>query len=224
MTLVLAFAGCASDVDEIWFLDHDRIVAVRATPPHIASGERAVLDALVAQKGGPTREAPPEAAIVVSPTSLADALAPAPEGWAVTAPDADALAAARVELGLEADAPVPLQLGVSFDDGALYALKTVWLGDQADNPTLEGLMIDGASPDGDSLELARDVEIRLAITADTATMDVNWLTSCGTMHDFDLPSAYVVIEEDAPTEGQLAVVLRDRAGGVAWRVWTVSAP
>jgi hypothetical protein len=34
----------------------------------------------------------------------------------------------------------------------------------------------------------------------------------------------VVIEEDAPTEGQLAVVLRDRAGGVAWRVWTVSAP
>jgi hypothetical protein len=50
---------------------------------------------------------------------------------------------------------------------------------------------------------------------------VNWLTSCGEMHDFDLHSAYLTVGPDDPQEGELAVILRDERGGVAWRVWPI---
>lgn len=224
VAVALATGACAAEVDEPWYLDHDRIVAVRATPPHIASGERSVLDGLVGTKGAPTRVAAPDLAYVVSPESFTDVLAPGPEGWVVTAPDEARLAAARTALGLAADAPVPVQVGVSYAGNTLFALKTVYLGDRAANPTLDGLMIDGAPAPEGAVEMARDVEVRLAVEADAAMVKVNWLTSTGTMHDFDLPSAYVVIEEDDPTEGELAIVLRDRAGGVVWRVWPLNAP
>lgn len=220
----LALAACAEDVDQPWDLDHDRIVAVRATPPSIASGERSVLDALLATDGASTHVATPDVATVVAPQSLADVLAPGPEGWVVTAPDAARLDAVRAELGLEPGAPVGVQIGVSYAGNTLIALKTVYLGERAENPTLAGLLVDGAEPTGDSVQLARDVEVRLSVEADAALAKVNWLTSCGTMHDFDLPSAYLVIEEEDPTEGELAVVLRDRAGGVVWRVWSLTAP
>jgi hypothetical protein len=45
----------------------------------------------------------------------------------------------------------------------------------------------------------------------------------GTMHDFDLHSAYLTFEEEDMTTGQLAVILRDPLGGVAWRVWSITA-
>jgi hypothetical protein len=220
----VTLAACAADVDEPWFLDHDRIVAVRATPPGIAAGERAVLDALVGTKGAPTHEATPELATVVSPQSLQDVLAPGPEGWVVTAPDEARLAAIRTEMNLEPGAPIGVQVGVSYAAGTLFALKTVWLGESRANPPLDGLMIDGAAPPADAVELARDVDIPLSVTADAAEMKANWLTSCGTMHDYDLPSAYLVIEDEDPDEGELAIVLRDRLGGVTWRVWSLSAP
>jgi hypothetical protein len=224
LTGAIGGAACAGDVDQPWYLDHDRIVAVRATPPRIVSGERSVLDALLATEGAPTHEATPEVAAVVSPMSLADVLAPAAEGWVVTAPDEVRLAAVRTELGLEAGAPVGVQVGVSYAGGTLFALKTVWLGDSAANPTLDGLTIDGAAAPADAVQVARDVEIRLSVAADAALAKVNWLTSVGTMRDFDLPSAYFIVEEEDPTVGELAIVLRDRAGGVAWRVWTLTAP
>ena len=55
------------------------------------------------------------------------------------------------------------------------------------------------------------------------TDDVNWLTSCGNMHDFDLPQAHLRVEPEDPQTGELAVVLRDDRGGVTWRVWPIEA-
>jgi len=43
---LVVVVACGGDVDPPWQLDHDRIVAVRATPPHIAAGETATLDVL----------------------------------------------------------------------------------------------------------------------------------------------------------------------------------
>jgi hypothetical protein len=220
----LTLAACAGDVDEPWFLDHDRIVAVRATPPGIAAGERSVLDALIGTKGAPTHEASPDLATVVSPQSLQDILAPGPDGWAVTAPDEARLAAIRTEMNLEPGAPIGVQVGVSYAGGTLFALKTVWLGEARTNPALDGLTIDGAAPPEDAVELARDVDIPLSVTADASEMKANWLTSCGTMHDYDLPAAYLVIADEDPDEGELAIVLRDRLGGVTWRTWSLTAP
>lgn len=219
----LAAVGCVDDLDPPWQLDHDRIVAVRATPPSIEPGGRAELDALIAIAGEGTSERVPELAAVVSPASLGGAVALDDGKWIATAPDAATLDAARAELGLEPGAPVPLVVGVSYLDQRLFATKVVWLGRAADHPSLDAMMIDGAPADAQTeIVVGTLVDVRLSIAAEIED-DVNWLTSCGTMHDFDLPQAYLRVEAEDPTSGELAVVRRDARGGVAWRVWPIRA-
>jgi hypothetical protein len=221
VALLVLLAACTSDVDPPWQLDHDRIIAVRATPPHIPAGATAKLDLFVGHKGAPTSTQPPDATMVVSPKSLADVVT----GDTVTAPTEDRLAAARTELGLPAGAPVPLEVGVGVASLEKAATKTVWLGDSADNPTLDGLMIDGAPAPaaGTMLTVPGLTDIRLFVDADDSVDIVNWLTSCGSMHDFDLHNAYLRVEKDDPMTGELSVVVRDNHGGVAWEVWPISA-
>lgn len=223
LALALAATGCTDELDPPWQLDHDRIVAVRATPPAIEAGGRAELDALIAIQGGTTSERAPEVAGVVSPMSLAGAVAPEAGKWIVTAPDAAKLEQVRAELGLTPGAPVPLVVGVAFGGTALKATKTVWLGMAGQNPSLDAMMIDGAPADTRTeIVVGKLVDVPLSIAAEIDD-DVNWLTSCGTMHDFDLPQAYLRVEAEDPTSGELAVVRRDPRGGVAWRVWPIRA-
>lgn len=220
---VLATAACAGDLDPPWQLDHDRIVAVRVTPPGIAPGQTAAIDALLAHKDLPTSVAAPELATVVSPASLSDVLSIRAGSWVVTAPSEDRLVAARSELGLEPGAPVPLQIGVSYANRTLFATKTISLGRPADNPQLAGITIDGKDPGDAEIAVGKLVKVPLAVPADDAQVDVAWLTSCGTMHDFDLPQAYLLVEADDREAGELAVVLRDSHGGVDWRMWPIRA-
>lgn len=222
---IAVLGACAADIDPPWQLDHDRIIAVRATPPGIASGQRSTIDALLARKGDKTRVAPPELAAVVSPASLADVLAFDAGAWVVTAPSEERLAAARAELKLAADAPVPLQVGVSYAGQTLLATKTISLGQPADNPTLVtmNMRIDGQPAGSSEIVVEPLVRVPLSIDADDAIFDVTWLTSCGTMHDFDLPNAYLKVEAEDPKSGELAVVLRDGKAGVAWYVWPIRA-
>ena len=49
------------------------------------------------------------------------------------------------------------------------------------------------------------------------------VSSCGTMHGFDLPAAYLRVETTGPQTGELGVVLRDASGGVAWKIWPIQA-
>lgn len=216
-------AGCTQDVDPAWQLDHDRLIAVRATPNRIVSGEIARIDALVGRSGAAPIEVEPESAEVISPTRLAAALRQSGSQWTVAAPEEAELAAARDELGLAADAPVPLRLRVRVAPLGLIGLKVVWLGEQADNPIIGPVRIAGVDRSAaTSLTVARDVDIRLAVDFD-ATFNINWLTSCGAMHDFDLASAYLRVEPGDPTSGTLGVVVRDAAGGVAWQLWPITA-
>lgn len=212
-------AGCTGDLDEPWQLDHDRIIAVRASPPGINPGETSRIDVLVGHKGAPVNEQLPDRIEVVSPQSLAGAIV----GTRVVAPNEAALTAARRELALDPGAPVPLVIGVAAVGFA--ATKTVWLGETRTNPPFIDLTIDGAPvpPPTSSIVVARDQDVRLFVTADDAVDTVNWLTSCGTMHDFDLHSAYLRVEPDDPQEGQLALVLRDARGGASWQVWPIRA-
>ncbi|CAN5415826.1 hypothetical protein BH11MYX1_BH11MYX1_23870 [soil metagenome] len=211
-------AACAGDVDPKWQLDHDRIVAVRATPPHIPAGATSQLDLLLAMKGAGTRSAVPDQALVVSPMSLADTLS----GTTVTAPSEERLAAARTELGLAATAPVPLQLGIA--SGSLTAIKTVYLGDSADNPELVNVTFAGMQPAaGDMLTVPADTDVHMAVDASDTTMIVNWLSSCGTMHDFDLHAAYIHVLPADPQSGELVLTVRDLVGGVSWEIWPITA-
>jgi hypothetical protein len=221
--LVSVMLGCTGDTDPPWQLDHDRIIAVRATPPWIGAGEHAVLDALIGAKGAPVAERSPDDATVVSPASLAAAITRDAARWVVTAPTRDALAGVRAELGLPADALVPLQVRVSYAGGSLVALKTVWLGGAAVNPTMTDIEIDNSRAIATDLVVAPGQDIPLSSGLDDARYDVTWLSSCGTVHDFDLPTAYLRIEADDPTSGEFALVVRDSSGGVSWQVWTIRA-
>jgi hypothetical protein len=218
-------AGCTGDLDPPWQLDHDRIIAVRATPPGILAGESSTLDALLGAKGGPTRVAAPELAAVVSPASLSDALAFDGSRWVVTAPSEQRLAQVRAELMLAADAPVPLRIGVSYAGQTLVATKVIDLGRAASNPSLVSMnmKIDDAPAGSAEIVVEPLVKVPLSIDADDAQFDVTWLTSCGTMHDFDLPNAYLKVEAEDPTTGELAVVVRDAGSGVSWNVWPIHA-
>ena len=222
--VVVPLVACGGDLDPQWQLDHDRIIAVRATPPAIVSGETSAIDGLIAVKGGPTAERPPDLATVVSPTSLAGALAFVQGQWIVTAPDETGLAAARTELGIADGMPVPMRLGISYNGTTLVGLKTVSLGLSATNPTMPTRTIDDApAPDpGTPLTIGTLVDVPLHVDA-LDTDDVNWLTSCGTLHDDDLPMAHLRVEVDDPTEGELALVVRDNKGGVTWQVWPIHA-
>ena len=225
LVLVALLVGCDGDIDPPWELDHDRIVAVRATPPGItAMGETSTLDALLAAKGGTTFEQAPLAAQVIAPMALSGALRNDGGQWIVTMPSESQLAIARMELRLEPGAPVPLQVGVGYlvNGIELAALKIVWLGKPLVNPTLEEMMVDGAPLDTmTEIVVPRLLETRFSVAA-IDDDDVNWLTNVGTMHDFDLPQSYLVVEEDEEMAmGEFAVVKRDIDGGVVWRVWPI---
>lgn len=219
---LVLLGACADGIDEQWELRHDRIIAVRATPPGILPGETSVIDALVGSVDAAPVESPPEAATVISPMSLAGAVRFDSGKWVVTAPDEAALAAARTELGLMAGAPVPLSVGVSYAQQTLLGFKTVYLGEARQNPMLEDMMIAGAAPPQTEIVVPLLTDVPLSVKGEDPDV-VNWLTSCGTMHDFDLPKAYLRVEKEDPTEGNLAVVLRKVDGGVAWRVWPIHA-
>ena len=219
LALLMFLVACTGDIDPEWQLDHTRIVAVRATPPHILPGETSQIDLLDATKGSTTSTSPPDQVIVVSPTSLSDTLS----GSTVTAPSEARLAATRTELGLAPGTPVPLQLGVASN--GLGATKTVYLGDSAANPALTDVTIGGAPAPaaGEMITVVPDTDVHFSVTADDARMIVVWLTSCGTMHDFDLHASYIHVLPDDPQTGELALVLRDEQGGVTWSVWPISA-
>ena len=221
--LVSLVVGCTDDTDPPWQLDHDRIIAVRATPPRIAAGDQAVLDALLGFHGAPVAEQSPDTVIVDSPASLAGAVSHDGARWIVTAPGAAQLDAARGELGLAAGALVPLAVRVGYAGGALFATKTVWLGGSGDapNPAMTDVTIDHGDQGDAEIVVDPLVDVPLSIGVDDVSYDVTWLSSCGTMHDFDLPTAYLRVEADDPTTGQLALVLRDASGGVSWRVWSI---
>ena len=221
--LVLIFvAGCIDQVDQRWELDHDHVVAVRATPPRIATGQRAKLDALVAHAGAPAR--------VERPIAAADALeiddplhGLVGNDLYVSAPSEERLAAARERLGLAADAPVPLTVVTMFGsvDEPMYATKTVYFGDAAENPTAPPMIVDG-QPAEDQLLVPMEQDVYVTVNVEPGAR-VNWLTSCGTLFQDDVATAFLRVKPDERTDGELAVVIRDPRGGVAWRVWPVHA-
>jgi hypothetical protein len=217
---IVALGACTGDIDAQWKLDHERIIAVRATPPHVPAGTQSTIDVFVGHKGAPVEVIAPTAVTVMSPESLIDAVT----GATVTAPGDTLLNQVRSDLGLGPDDPVPLELEIEAD--GFEALKTVYLGDTGDNPTLDGLLVNNVPPPTDptaTITVDADVDVPLFVTGDDTVDNINWLTSCGTMNDFDLHSAFLHVNPTDPQSGQLAVVFRDDSGGVVWQVWSIQA-
>jgi len=222
LLLVVGCIGCVGCVDPVaarWQLDHDHIVAARATPPRVMPGEVAILDALVAHAGAATSiDSPEQADAPLAPEALQGMVAEEAGVWQLTVPSAETLAAARSELGLAASAAIPLDIVMQFaGPEPMVVKKTVWLGDRADNPTMPAVFADAQPmPDELAIALGRDVHVEVL-----ATGRVSWLTSCGELFQDDLPRAFVRARE--PCEGELAVVVRDDMGGVVWQVRPIRA-
>jgi len=88
---------------------------------------------------------------------------------------------------------------------------------------IDPITIDGTDALAESqLTVAPATKIPLAVVFDD-TYNINWLTSCGTMHDFDLATAYLRVEPEDPQSGTMAVVVRDNQGGVDWHLWPIAA-
>jgi hypothetical protein len=218
-------AGCVPDSDPRWQLNHDRVVAARATPPHLPAGTAATIDALIAHAGAPTTiEAP--VSVMTSPSTpagLAATVAQTDGGWQVTAPGADALDAARATGKIPPGQPIPLVLIESFGPIPLTVSHTIFLGDAASNPPSGAVQVAGAAAAPDThLMIPADVDVPLSIDADPAAA-VSWLTSCGTMHDDDEHVAFVHVQPDDSHAGELAVVVRAADGGVSWQRFTIEA-
>jgi hypothetical protein len=218
--VLLTVTGCVDEIDARWELDHDRVVAVRATPPRIMPDQEAALETLVAHAGAPVAvEQARSVSAPTAPAALQSMVSFDGSRWLVRAPSDETLASSRPAMGLAADAPVPLDLLLVFGAPGheLYVTKTVWLGDLAENPALPAITFDGASA-GESLAipLGRDVYVEAA-----TGLRVNWLTSCGTLFQDDVARAF--LRADEACTGELAMVVRDANGGVTWRVWSLSA-
>lgn len=230
----LLLAGCIEEVDARWQLDHDHVIAARATPPRIMPGEKARLEALVAHAGALTSvESPSLAAAPLAPEDLQGGyLGATPllqrdgDGWIVIAPPAERLASMRPEMGIDSEAPVPVEVVMTFDSPRegepFYVKKTVWLGDQAAHPVVPPLSFDGAPVSGDVLAMSRDRDVYVSIAVEPGTR-VNWYTSCGTLFQDDVATAFLRLAADEPCDGELAVVMRSDAGGVAWQTWPIRA-
>lgn len=223
--VLLLLAGCFDQVDARWQLDHDHVVAVRATPPRILPGEIAEIDALVAHDGAPTElTLPSEAAVLDAPASVKNIVHAADGRWYVTAPPEEALVLARGELGLAEGAPVPVTVYTAFArEGAepLFAKKIVWLGDHGDNPPAPDAKIDGG-PMTDDLVVPTESDVYLSVTVDPQAR-VSWLSSVGTLFQDDVATSFLRVLPEDSMVGQLAVVVRAADGGVAWRVWPLRA-
>ena len=225
LLFLLLLAGCIEQIDQRWELDHDHVVAVRFTPPRVMAGERAKLDALLAHDGGPTSVESPAAAVaqVAEGDPLAGVVAAGNDGWYVTAPSDDVLAEIRARDGLAADAPVPVRVAMAFQRGetTLYAKKTVWLGARAANPSVPAMVIDG-QPAADRIVVPVEQDVYVSVGVE-ASARVNWLASCGAVFQDDVATAFLRVARKDCSEGELAVVIRADDGGVAWRVWPLTA-
>lgn len=234
MAAAAALAAGCDDTDPPWELDNDRIIAVRSTPPKVMPGERAKLDVLVTSEGRGPFVVSPLGAIAVPPDQtgqqpipqeLSRAVVIENNEWKVVGPSDAELVSLRGELGLAAGAAVPLRVGVRVDlgSGTLDAVKTVALGEMAQNPTLGAVTINGA-PAKDGMVLPRDVDVLMSVEAG-AEEQVFWLSSIGDLSDEE--DAVATLNHDSKsddhlTSGHIAVVVRDRAGGVTWGFWTAS--
>lgn len=220
LAVVSTVGACTSDVDPPWQLDHDRVIAVRANPPRIASGEVSMITGLIGMKGAVPAETSPSTTEVISPEALKGTLV---QSFA-KAPDETQLAAARAELGLAAGEPVPVRLRTTYAsvDPPLVGIKVLWMGEHGENPVIDPVLVNGSAvPDNTPLLVDPVTDIPLAVQFDDS-YGVNWLTSAGEMHDFDLPAAYLRIEPETPQSGTLGVVVRDDRGGVSWKLWPIS--
>ncbi len=221
--------SACEDVAEPPDLDHDRIIAVRATPPRAAPGGLMTIDGLVTDEAATVRVAQPVLAAVVLPSQAPaelvamtrDIVVRSGDSWTIAVPGAETLAIARTAVGLGVDDPIPLRVSVVFEiAGRRHAAeKLVLLGEEGENPVALRIVADSAPVD-DVLAISMPSTVALRSENTGEVTRFAWLTSIGALEKYFEPEARLVVDEPGP--GQLVVVVRDDRGGVAWHMTAVT--
>jgi hypothetical protein len=202
-------------------LDHATMLAVRAEPPRVDSGERAKIVALAtAEDGTPMEiERPPIAAAGLPEEVAEQMLRVEEEGSFVVAPPAFALEQMREQLQLAPDAPIPLTLDLDLDISPIVqgATKVVLLGGRASNPRILEVAVDGVPAGGDRLVVAYGSQPKVSVRAEgKGELKYAWASSLGELEGYR--SAEATMLAATAGRGHLVIVVRDPSGGVEWRI------
>lgn len=199
--LALLVAACNDETSPRWQLRHDRIIAVRATPPGILAGETTELDAFVTDGAGGT-------AVVLPVSIVVDPAFATVDGNRITA--RDSLAG---PISLRAELTVPV------GERTYAATKSILVGARATNPAIGRVTLEGEVV-GPAIAVPIDTSLELAVEA-PATSGTNWLTSCGSLAADDEAISSLTVASEDPQSGELALVIRQDEG-VAWVTWSLT--
>lgn len=221
MRLVLAallLTGCIDEIDARWMLDHDHVIAARATPPRVRDGETTVLDALVAHAGrAPTVEGAMTAELANPPSDFDGRLVQDATGqWLLDVPFR--LSRAGAEDIYPVDVVLTFRPSTNRASVDPYRVKkTVWIGEPTQNPPAPMAIEVGDVEVTDEVVVPVGKDVYIEVQAEPGQR-IHWLTNVGTLYQDDHPRAYVHVEDGDARTGELVVVVRDDVGGVAWRV------
>ena len=199
VALAVVLGACES-VPEPYELDHTRVMAIRAEPPAITSGERARIDVLVTDDTTGPRVADADDVTIAStaeaPVSREE------DGWYVACLDSNPRVAT-------------VSVAIVSGDEALIATKTIAFGSHADNPAAPAILHDGQTG---TLAIEARADVMLATdpapAVDDDTLSYRWFSSVGEIVGYTRPEAK--LKPSRNSSGQIWLVVRDQAGGVAW--------
>jgi hypothetical protein len=191
---IAALAAC-TEAAEPARLDHAQILAVRATPAHVAPSGRAKIDLLAGDATGAIFEAAPDAVVADGLT-----VEHAADGWYVTAGAAPGIA--------------PLGVTLAIDGETWPATKQLVIGEPADNPQVAAMQVDGAATDALVAPVGSTPTLA-AVATGGEPLSYAWYSSVGDLEHYR--TAEAVLDAAAPAEGTVVVVVRDSAGGVTWQ-------
>ncbi len=222
LALPYLLLGACADFATPADLDAPTIIAVVAEPPLVRPGASTRLAVVVAGPDGELTSLAPR-------WSLVESFPTVPIMGSVSTDGADAIYQAPAEVPARPEGVPPidtvrLEVDVPTTDGTrtLAAVKAIAvLPQDAANPTIRLLDADGAEATTLTGTVADGVALEVEVTpaAGDATRYA-WYATTGAIADYQSNPATLTAE--APGSGTVFVVVRDGAGGVAWRAVDVA--
>ncbi len=190
-------------------LDREQVLAIRSTPSTLVAGESVLLDSLLAGPLGPFEG------------EIRWEIVDAPPGLSLSQQRAGATRLIADE-GFTSEGPIEVMAAIPRPDGTeLLALKRISVSQRAvENPQISALQVGGTQVgECEDLTLERGV-VALQVEA-SADARVAWYASVGEIRYYRDAETSIETTDDDPSEGWLAVVIRNSTGGVDWRACEV---
>lgn len=218
----IALSSACADLKSPSEITDPDLLAVRVVPAAVEPGGEARIEIFAADEDGPIADVP-------SSWEVGPGLGGAPPLGAVEeGSDGGPVYTAPQELGDDDGFPLAVLEGeIALPQRDVRAVKTVAIGEDAENPSIERVAMGGEAI-GERGAVAAGDEVELTVEADIPLDDpgdVAWAVTVGELHQFLRTPSTWTLPEDAPEEeAWLYVVVRDGQdgdGGADWRAFPV---